>query len=1208
MDIVQYFPTARAFRAIRSASVTELSKLDNASLRPLLPCLVRMALCSPVDQSVSWTEARKEVQKILSGLEIVNSIVALLSVDFSFLEQDALKELQLRKKVGGGAGASVLVESLQNELALEFERSEPSRRLRLILSELLRIMSKLPSTEEFLPEKSELFECEIYLEEVSDVLCIAQAELPSLLPLEQVAEALLRVKYGPWLLCRLVANVPDNFEQVCHSLLENGESQDDSALGGMVRTIALRQLCAMDPSHALTMRAKATRLCRLPGLAIALTLDFGADDSGSDLVAFLSGIMFGGDLKSRTWFSEFIKIGQRSSSSMLHSLRAQLLKDVTSLVSSKDQQVEGLATHSIHEDKETLEILQAMEVNTDFEVVEEVKPSAAKPMHAFEIAKEKVLYGSALLKLYCGLKNIAGMKLTRPESDSLLSLITCHPPPSAAGVRFVVVGLCTLLACPHIVSTPENEQAAINWIKWLSKEESHYEAASGMHASFGEVLLLISIHFHGNQLESVAELVSSILGMRVRPGSLSRMKALFTQELFPEKVVAAHAVTVPVTPQLSANDTGFLPIHCVHQLLKTRAFTKHSVAVKDWVYKQLCTCVTPLHSLIPGLVEAYVNTVITPLHGNKVPRKQVCYPTQDGFTEAEILAVFKQVDNKDKTDSSGTSLVRHPSVYITNDTEKTSSFAPRLLMLYYVLLYQDMLLNNMKNLVTSNVQHQSYSSGLLAHIPIKYLVHQARARPAEYRGLYAPILRLLFTHYPHLCLVDEWLVEEELMNTPQNQGIALQGDLMVMDVQCSPFKLKQAFNIAHDRPTAAMLLLTKLQTLEPSQLIPYMDPLVRSLPLLLLVPTPRRLLTLCCDIWTRLSTIIPRKLWLATVNVLCHEGPQPYTDEDLARDPLTVLRCDRRVFRCPPMFDIVVRVLLAYLAASRTMLSQHLHTQQAPRTNSAVEQEREELRVALVAAQESAAVQLLLEICLPNEQDKQEESCSMHSCVLREIKCRVCSSLHQMFIADPSLAKLVHFQSYPLELLPVTVAGIPSMHICLDFIPELVNQTQLDKQLFGIQLASYLVLQYPLPKSLNVAKYILSRMSSLLVALPASSREAFFRPALPSLVRFCRAFPPLHVDATPFLIQLGKVAASHAVLSTNSSIGVHDSLLARLAKGLDPLEISTDHEDHGFNEDVQSVSSVGDEGSSDLTLCVAVEKTFSELVRLAVVNQQGVNT
>lgn len=144
MQMLQDIPTARAFNSMRSASVMELSALDTKELRPLLPCLVRMALCSPVDQSPSWTEARKEIQKILSGLEVVNSIVALLSVDFSVLEQDALKEQELRRKVAGGAGgASVLVESLQNELALEFERSEPSRRLRLILSELLRIMSKV---------------------------------------------------------------------------------------------------------------------------------------------------------------------------------------------------------------------------------------------------------------------------------------------------------------------------------------------------------------------------------------------------------------------------------------------------------------------------------------------------------------------------------------------------------------------------------------------------------------------------------------------------------------------------------------------------------------------------------------------------------------------------------------------------------------------------------------------------------------------------------------------------------------------------------------------------------------------------------------------------------------------------------------------------------------------------------------------------------
>ena len=46
---------------------------------------------------------------------------------------------------------------------------------------------------------------------------------------------------------------------------------------------------------------------------------------------------------------------------------------------------------------------------------------------------------------------------------------------------------------------------------------------------------------------------------------------------FTDKKVASHAVRVPVTKNLSANIAGFLPVHCVHQLLKSRAFSKYKV-------------------------------------------------------------------------------------------------------------------------------------------------------------------------------------------------------------------------------------------------------------------------------------------------------------------------------------------------------------------------------------------------------------------------------------------------------------------------------------------------------------------------------------------------------------------------------------------------------------------------------------------------------
>lgn len=71
-------------------------------------------------------------------------------------------------------------------------------------------------------------------------------------------------------------------------------------------------------------------------------------------------------------------------------------------------------------------------------------------------------------------------------------------------------------------------------------------------------------------------------------------------------------------------------------------------------------------------------------------------------------------------------------------------------------------------------------------------------------------------------------------------------------------------------------------------------------------------------------------------------------------------------------------------------------------------------------------------------------------------------------------------QGYPNELLPVTVTGIPSMHICVDFIAELISQPSLEKQEFAIDLISQLALQYALPHSMMVARLSLNTFSTLL--------------------------------------------------------------------------------------------------------------------------------
>jgi integrator complex subunit 2 len=69
---------------------------------------------------------------------------------------------------------------------------------------------------------------------------------------------------------------------------------------------------------------------------------------------------------------------------------------------------------------------------------------------------------------------------------------------------------------------------------------------------------------------------------------------------------------------------------------------------------------------------------------------------------------------------------------------------------------------------------------------------------------------------------------------------------------------------------------------------------------------------------------------------------------------------------------IVLRVLQASLAASRSHLARQLQDRAVggnPMPQHEMK-EREDLRLALVAAQESAAVQILLETCLETQQDK----------------------------------------------------------------------------------------------------------------------------------------------------------------------------------------------------------------------------------------------
>lgn len=516
MEMCEVKPSV--FQSLCSVDVTSMLQYTVAEIRPVLPCLTRMLLCSSVDESASWQESRKDLMRLLSGIEDVNDIVALLSVDFPSLEAAAKIERQMRLKVHNDG--SILTSLPQKHgILLEFERSEPARKLQILLSEIMPLIdafSNLANDDRRLPNldgqgyatNSELFSCPSYLEVVSDVFCIAAMELPSLMNMVNLAETLIYVPNGVKVLCKLVANCSSSILPVCRALIKNHDSSFHAQSRDVLKCIeqrrvyAVETLCSLKPDIAMNVRSMTVHYCKLPGLAVSLVLKNVKtpcnENTGcvSELVAFVSGLLLGSKPRIRSWFALYIKTNQEVQPNRL---RKELEKELQSIAVSTEQEV--------HRSQPTMDddpVLHNMCL----------------------LSEEECLRATTLIRLCCALKAIAGLKFSQVETDLVLRLITCFPPLTASGIRFMSLSLSMLLACSALISGPEKETRSINWIKWLASRSSELQNAGPEGGSFAEQLLLMAIHLHSDQRNAVVQLACSTLGMRIKvpAASLTRMR------------------------------------------------------------------------------------------------------------------------------------------------------------------------------------------------------------------------------------------------------------------------------------------------------------------------------------------------------------------------------------------------------------------------------------------------------------------------------------------------------------------------------------------------------------------------------------------------------------------------------------------------------------------------------------------------------------
>jgi integrator complex subunit 2 len=431
-------------------------------------------------------------------------------------------------------------------------------------------------------------------------------------------------------------------------------------------------------------------------------------------------------------------------------------------------------------------------------------------------------------------------------------------------------------------------------------------------ASFGEMLLLMAIHFHSNQFSNITELVSSTLGMKIpmRQNNTLRMKQIFTQEIFTEQVVAAHAVKVPHTLNLNANIQGYLPIHCIHQLLKSRAFSKHKVPIKNWIYQQICCSTTPIHPVMPALIEVYVNSIIN---------SNAKIATEQPISEDEIQSVF----NKSQIQMMTSSKVNEDTKMDIDSCSATSdssteqcNLSAQLLILYYLLLYEDLRLSNMLGILQAGRQVKSYSTEFLSKLPIKYLLQHAQKNQNVYEPLFHPLLRLFITHFPHLSLVDDWIEVGDCRTISSNRG------------RISELNVVEAFEEIQICPSRTIRLLKLMMKKSAIELWPLANTLIGYFKKILDDNVPRLIQELYKQVWLKLNTILPRQLWVMTINALMPNDSitklAVLMQENIVIEPLQILRCDERVYRSPDALAIILRILQSSLAASKIQLSRHI--------------------------------------------------------------------------------------------------------------------------------------------------------------------------------------------------------------------------------------------------------------------------------------------
>ncbi|VDK84712.1 unnamed protein product [Litomosoides sigmodontis] len=889
----------------------------------------------------------------------------------------------------------------------------------------------------------DIFEQESTLEEVICAMTMCALYIPSRFDLALIIHPLLAIPNAVTVITMLICNVTDSLESTVDYLLRAQLMDDDGAISKNRNNVLLR-LLSIDPY--------------LVEPSISQLLDTNTS-SGNSLALMLICVCL-------------------SSTQLINNLLYALLN------------------------KRSLALF--IHRSSDKPAVKLLRDRISEAINTFSSSTMNDGIEATLAQLLAILRINAGIRLSYDETNSWLLFLTRT---DFNDDRYIMTALSVIIACPqliplHLGDEKEVEASIIAFLDWLKQR-----AVSSASPALQQFFILLSIHLHAGQSEQLAALISSVLAFKVTVNirNLMTLKNLFLRHAMTERDIAEQAAQMPVTRSLSSHHQGFLPAHCITQLLSTNSFSKHCVPIQDWIGAQIINCATPLHPVVTDLLDAYAGSCFTATEFSSAN-----YPLSEEF----VLNVF------------------------SGEVMDENKMVPRLLTFFFLLCYR----RSFESRVQKGTVQFFYSAKIDEVIPVRFLLNVVETRPEHFRAVRSPLVYLCGLYYPYMLpTIDSLLlpIDDELKN-PEIRTTAR--------VSLSTNSLFKAFDAVDENPSNSMRFIRLLQKSTLREQVQAMDAIVYAMVVALNPSTPVSFANGAVAIWKRLENVVPRALYEATVSAW---SADELRHDLLVEQPLFLFRCNELLFENDILFPCYLHILSFYLSASRTLLLQKPQINQNGRDEQRVE--REELTRSLIGAQDSAVVQILLEIC------GRFKNIAVHRLC--------CAHIHQMFIADPVLSKLVHFQGYPLRLIPLAVREIPSMHICLEFVHEILALADISKRMFAIVLIAELAHQYKIESSFIRVELLLDVLTTLSRALTTDENLHLLSKAVPSLGRMISLFPQISADIAHLLIRISSIAASRiavsaTVLKTESCMEKHlitliNNVLCKAASDVTVLPIES---------------------------------------------------